>query len=93
MNAILPLVFKFMHATTLLRSSTGLHDIQNTDDQLPLTSKHLTSHPQNYQHCSRVPHLSVRGIYTARLLSVLEPRWWNELPLDVRTAESLAVFK
>ncbi|XP_049332209.1 uncharacterized protein LOC125799462, partial [Astyanax mexicanus] len=30
---------------------------------------------------------------TSRLFSVLAPRWWNELPLDVRTAESLAVFK
>ncbi|KAI4901431.1 hypothetical protein NFI96_001513 [Prochilodus magdalenae] len=28
-----------------------------------------------------------------KLFSVLAPRWWNELPLSVRTAESLAVFK
>ncbi|KAI5088828.1 hypothetical protein C0J45_21400, partial [Silurus meridionalis] len=31
--------------------------------------------------------------YTSRLFSVLAPRWWNELPLHVRTAESLIIFK
>ncbi|GAA6087544.1 uncharacterized protein LOC114772546 [Tachysurus ichikawai] len=39
------------------------------------------------------PSLRVRGKYTTRLFSVLAPRWWNELPLEVRTAESLAIFK
>lgn len=39
------------------------------------------------------PSLRVRGKFTSRLFSVLAPRWWNELPLDVRTAESLAIFK
>ena len=29
----------------------------------------------------------------SRLLSVLAPRWWNDLPVDVRTAETLTVFK
>ncbi|KAI5098652.1 hypothetical protein C0J45_10791, partial [Silurus meridionalis] len=33
------------------------------------------------------PSLRMRGKYTSRLFSVLAPRWWNELPLDVRTAE------
>ncbi|KAI5608964.1 hypothetical protein C0J50_6533, partial [Silurus asotus] len=37
--------------------------------------------------------LRLRGKYTSRLFSVLAPRWWNELPLDVRTAESLIIFK
>ncbi|KAJ8399422.1 hypothetical protein AAFF_G00411340, partial [Aldrovandia affinis] len=27
------------------------------------------------------------------LLSVLAPRWWNDLPVEVRTAETLATFK
>ena len=27
------------------------------------------------------------------LLSVLAPRWWNDLPVDVRTAETLSTFK
>ena len=30
---------------------------------------------------------------TSRLLSVLAPRWWNDLPVDVRTAEALSTFK
>ncbi|KAI5611737.1 hypothetical protein C0J50_1378, partial [Silurus asotus] len=33
-----------------------------------------------------------RGKYTSRLFSILAPRWWNKLPLDVRTAESLAIL-
>ncbi|KAF7704299.1 hypothetical protein C0J45_7597, partial [Silurus meridionalis] len=37
------------------------------------------------------PSLRMRG--TSRLFSVLAPRWWNELSLDVRTAESLAISK
>ena len=28
----------------------------------------------------------------SRLLSVLAPRWWNDLPVDVRTAETLSTF-
>ncbi|KAI5619384.1 hypothetical protein C0J50_21045, partial [Silurus asotus] len=39
------------------------------------------------------PSLRMRGKYTSRLFSVLAARWWNELPLDVRTAESLIIFK
>ncbi|KAI5615509.1 hypothetical protein C0J50_0190, partial [Silurus asotus] len=39
------------------------------------------------------PSLRMRGKYTSRLFSVLAPKWWNELPLDVRTTESLAIFK
>ena len=29
----------------------------------------------------------------SRLFSVLAPQWWNELPTDVRTAESLPIFR
>ena len=29
----------------------------------------------------------------SRLLSVLAPRWWNDLPVDVSTAETLTTFK
>ncbi|KAK3552056.1 hypothetical protein QTP70_031785 [Hemibagrus guttatus] len=39
------------------------------------------------------PSLREKGRYTSRLFSVLAPRRWNELPLGVRTAESLTVFK
>ncbi|KAF7709044.1 hypothetical protein HF521_018101, partial [Silurus meridionalis] len=39
------------------------------------------------------PSLRMRGKYTSKLFSVLAPRWWNELPLDVCTAESLIIFK
>ncbi|KAJ8375001.1 hypothetical protein SKAU_G00055810 [Synaphobranchus kaupii] len=34
-------------------------------------------------------HTSTRS----RCLSVLAPRWWNELPVEVRTTESLTTFK
>ncbi|KAI5607867.1 hypothetical protein C0J50_12385, partial [Silurus asotus] len=34
------------------------------------------------------PSLRMRGKYN----SILAPRWWNELPLHVRTAESLIIF-
>ncbi|KAM9455123.1 putative RNA-directed DNA polymerase from transposon X-element isoform 2-T3 [Clarias gariepinus] len=39
------------------------------------------------------PSLRDRGRHSSRLFSVLAPRWWNELPLDVRTAETLTIFK
>ncbi|KAK3562041.1 hypothetical protein QTP86_025226, partial [Hemibagrus guttatus] len=39
------------------------------------------------------PSLREKGRYTSRLFSVLAPRRWNELPLGIRTAESLTVFK
>ncbi|KAI4904369.1 hypothetical protein NFI96_007938, partial [Prochilodus magdalenae] len=39
------------------------------------------------------PSLRTHERQASRLFSVLAPRWWNELPLGVRTAESLAVFK
>ncbi|KAI5090199.1 hypothetical protein C0J45_20334, partial [Silurus meridionalis] len=39
------------------------------------------------------PSLRMRGKYTSRLFSVLATRWCNDLPLDVRTAESLTIFK
>ncbi|KAK3528007.1 hypothetical protein QTP86_013117 [Hemibagrus guttatus] len=39
------------------------------------------------------PSLREKGRYTSRLFSVLAPRWWNKLPLGIRTAESLTVFK
>ncbi|KAI4903347.1 hypothetical protein NFI96_001973 [Prochilodus magdalenae] len=39
------------------------------------------------------PSLRTHGRQASRLFSVLAPKWWNELPLGVRTAESLAVFK
>ncbi|KAI4880956.1 hypothetical protein NFI96_001124 [Prochilodus magdalenae] len=39
------------------------------------------------------PSLRTHERQASRLFSVLAPRWWNELPLGVRTAEFLAVFK
>ncbi|KAI4903405.1 hypothetical protein NFI96_033069, partial [Prochilodus magdalenae] len=39
------------------------------------------------------PSQRTHGRQVSRLFSVLAPRWWNELPLAVRTAESFAVFK
>ncbi|KAI4877248.1 hypothetical protein NFI96_014304, partial [Prochilodus magdalenae] len=41
----------------------------------------------------KTPSLRTHGRQASRLFSVLAPRWWNELPLGVRTAESLVVFK
>ncbi|KAK3520357.1 hypothetical protein QTP70_023824, partial [Hemibagrus guttatus] len=40
-----------------------------------------------------LPSLREKGRYTSRLFSVLAPRWWNELPLGIRAAESLTIFK
>uniref|UniRef100_A0A8C4X3N7 Reverse transcriptase domain-containing protein n=1 Tax=Erpetoichthys calabaricus TaxID=27687 RepID=A0A8C4X3N7_ERPCA len=39
------------------------------------------------------PLLKRRGRHASRLFAVLAPQWWNELPLAVRTAETLTVFK
>ncbi|XP_036444512.1 uncharacterized protein LOC118820323 [Colossoma macropomum] len=39
------------------------------------------------------PSLQTHGRQASRPFSVLAPGWWNELPLAVRTADSLAVFK
>ncbi|KAL7855527.1 hypothetical protein AOLI_G00191310 [Acnodon oligacanthus] len=39
------------------------------------------------------PSFKAHGRQASRMFSVLAPKWWNELPLAVRTAESLAVFK
>ncbi|KAI4877030.1 hypothetical protein NFI96_009797, partial [Prochilodus magdalenae] len=39
------------------------------------------------------PSLRTHGRQASRLFSVLAPRWWNEVPLGIRTAESLVVFK
>ncbi|KAI4893312.1 hypothetical protein NFI96_034410 [Prochilodus magdalenae] len=39
------------------------------------------------------PSLRTHERQVSRLFSVLAPRWWNELPLGVSTAKSLAVFK
>ncbi|KAK3514260.1 hypothetical protein QTP70_012098 [Hemibagrus guttatus] len=39
------------------------------------------------------PSLREKGRHTSRLFSVLALRRWNELPLGIRTAESLTIFK
>ncbi|XP_076845900.1 uncharacterized protein LOC143491083 isoform X3 [Brachyhypopomus gauderio] len=39
------------------------------------------------------PCLKSHGRQSSRLFSVLAPRWWNDLPLAARTAESIAIFK
>uniref|UniRef100_A0AAY4C0P5 Diacylglycerol kinase n=1 Tax=Denticeps clupeoides TaxID=299321 RepID=A0AAY4C0P5_9TELE len=38
------------------------------------------------------PSLEVKGRRSSRLFSVLAPRWWNELPLEVRTARHTGEF-
>ncbi|XP_051791037.1 uncharacterized protein LOC127529889, partial [Erpetoichthys calabaricus] len=43
--------------------------------------------------CLEPPLLKRRGRHASRLFAVLAPQWWNELPLAVRTAETLTVFK
>ena len=40
-----------------------------------------------------IQNAAARLIFRSRLLSVLAPRWWNDLPVDVRTAETLSTFK
>ncbi|KAL7866945.1 hypothetical protein AOLI_G00147590 [Acnodon oligacanthus] len=39
------------------------------------------------------PSFKVHGRRVSRMFSILAPKCWNELPLAIRTAESLAVFK
>ncbi|KAG5845395.1 hypothetical protein ANANG_G00138520 [Anguilla anguilla] len=34
-----------------------------------------------------------RAATRSRLFAVLAPRWWNDLPVEVRTAECLSTFK
>ena len=40
------------------------------------------------------PSLRANKCHSAKswLFSVLEPQWWNEVPTNVRTAESLSIF-
>ncbi|KAL7851050.1 hypothetical protein AOLI_G00214060 [Acnodon oligacanthus] len=53
--------------------------------------------PRNFRASSTArldpPSFKVHGRRVSRMFSVLAPKWWNELPLAVRTAESLGVFK
>ncbi|XP_076864252.1 RNA polymerase II subunit A C-terminal domain phosphatase isoform X1 [Brachyhypopomus gauderio] len=39
------------------------------------------------------PSLKIYGRHATRCFSDLAPRWWNELPLAIRPANSLTVFK
>ncbi|KAJ8405654.1 hypothetical protein AAFF_G00316340 [Aldrovandia affinis] len=49
---------------------------------------------QTTQFCYlRTPGTSPLHTCASHLLSVLAPRWWNDLPVEVRTAETLATFK
>ncbi|KAG7499322.1 hypothetical protein JOB18_034886 [Solea senegalensis] len=36
---------------------------------------------------------SQRHSQNSRLFTVLAPKWWNDLPIDIRTAESLHIFR
>ncbi|KAI5618634.1 hypothetical protein C0J50_21833, partial [Silurus asotus] len=104
LNAIRPLQM-IQNAAARLVSCT--YQIQNTDDAYKAKngpaptylSDLITSRtaPRCLRSSSTArlvpPSLRLRGKYNSRLFSVLAPRWWNELPLDVRTAESLIIFK
>ena len=54
--------------------------------------------PQSVRSASanRLAAPSLRGTPShstkSRLFAVLAPKWWNELPIDIRTAESLHIF-
>ncbi|XP_068436667.1 uncharacterized protein [Clinocottus analis] len=39
------------------------------------------------------PSLRTRHSTKSRLFAVLAPRWWNEIPTDIRTAESVYIFR
>ncbi|KAI5614117.1 hypothetical protein C0J50_3838, partial [Silurus asotus] len=85
-NAAARLVFnqpKFSHTTPLLRS---LH-------WLPVAARIRFKTLMLVYKAKNGPAPSYLSKYNSRLFSVLAPRWWNELPLDVRTAESLIIFK
>ncbi|KAI4902065.1 hypothetical protein NFI96_010100 [Prochilodus magdalenae] len=93
-NAAARLIFnlpKFTHVTPLLRSLHWLPVVARIRFKtLMLAYKALRA-----SSTARLqpPSLRTHGRQASRLFSVLAPRWWNELPLGVRTAESLAVFK
>ena len=38
------------------------------------------------------PSLRAKHSSKSRLFAVLAPKWWNELPMDIRTSESLHIF-
>ena len=39
------------------------------------------------------PSLRAKHSSKSRLFAVLAPKWWNELPIDIRTSESLHIFR
>ena len=68
-------------------------------DQPPLTSNNSSDPTHRPDLYAPLPldvwHPPARHTCTARsrLLSVLAPQWWNDLLVDVRTAETLSTFK
>ncbi|KAI5613119.1 hypothetical protein C0J50_11479, partial [Silurus asotus] len=79
-NAAARLVFnqpKFSHTTPLL----------------DLITSRTAPHCLRSSITARLVLPSLRIRWESKLFSVLAPMWWNELPLDVRTAESLIIFK
>ncbi|KAI5099217.1 hypothetical protein C0J45_11356, partial [Silurus meridionalis] len=77
-----------------LNAIRPLQMIQNTAARLAFTSRTKPRCLRSSITARLVPpSLRRRGKYNSRLFSVLAPKWWNELPLDVRTAESLIIFK
>ena len=64
-----------------LTSNSSLDPTHRPDLYAPPTSGRLAT-PARHTCTAR-----------SRLLSVLAPRWWNDLPVDVRTAETLSTFK
>ena len=62
-----------------------------------LVKSYTPSRPLRSATSERLVAPSLRGpcgrSTRSRLFSVLAPQWWNELPTEVRTAESLAIFR
>ena len=90
---------KFSHVTPLLSDSIGFPvvvPIQFKTMMLPL--KHRSDHTPQRSSTSAgrlvPPSLRANEGRSAKLqlLTDLEPQWWNELPTNVRTAESLSIF-
>ncbi|KAL6110246.1 uncharacterized protein ACO6RY_19366 [Pungitius sinensis] len=104
-NAAARLVFnlpKYSHTTPLssLVTSGCRHPVQNIGTDVPCCEWIGTClHPGHGETLHPNPHTlvppSLREKHSARwrLSAVLAPRWWNELSDDIRTAESLYIFR
>ncbi len=94
-----------LHQVTLATNSRS-HQIQGTDvclqDHTGTAPIYLNSLVQTYAPSRSLRSASERRLVVpsqrgtkslSRTFSWTVPSWWNDLPISIRTAESLAIFK